>query len=630
MTKFFNVFLSIIVTIMLFTANQHPVIAAQQGPDEITTLPPQADGQLILPQGGKPSEIGVSHQQAIVLHKTNLDALANRLRGKQQENISAMFHVFEDLTVTANFQNYENTLQNGYLLSGPLMEDPQGWINLVATGDTISADLEYQGQQYQLRRLNSGAYIFQAIDQSQFPQELDGAVPDEISFSQSNEITNDVPQADSGALIDVMVLYTTAAKLGAGGTNNILNTINLAVSETNDGYARSNIAQRMRLVHTEEVDYSETNLNGTSLDWYKALDNLTSKTDGKIDQIHALRDTYRADLVVMLVNDVTYCGLAWLMKPASTSFESMGFSVVSRSCATGYYSFGHETGHNMGAHHDRYSTNDSGAYSYSYGYQAPDNSFRTVMAYNCPSGYCPRINNWSNPDIYYNGKPTGVSASSSNSADNHLTLNNTAVYVANFRQALPPQAPSDLVMLSNSATTISLGFTDNSLTEEGFLVERSVDGTTWNLVSTLPKNTSSFTDSSLTCDTSYRYRVSAYDLNSTSQPSDPISVSTAECTPPAPPSSIQYSSTINSISIVWDDVEGETAYILEQSLEDTKSWVEVIHLDADTTIFVINDLEPESSLTLRITVENDYGVVSSEPFTVETKNNAVFIPMISR
>ncbi len=39
------------------------------------------------------------------------------------------------------------------------------------------------------------------------------------------------------------------------------NLINLAVEETNAGYAASGVNHRMRLVHTEEVDYSETNFN---------------------------------------------------------------------------------------------------------------------------------------------------------------------------------------------------------------------------------------------------------------------------------------------------------------------------------------------------------------------------------
>jgi hypothetical protein len=55
------------------------------------------------------------------------------------------------------------------------------------------------------------------------------------------------------------------------------------------------------------------------------------------------------------------------------------------------------------------------------------------MAYDCPGG-CPRVNHWSNPEVFYNGRPTGVVFTSPFSADNRRSLNNTAPFVCNFRQ----------------------------------------------------------------------------------------------------------------------------------------------------------------------------------------------------
>ena len=64
--------------------------------------------------------------------------------------------------------------------------------------------------------------------------------------------------------------------------------------------------------------------------------------------------------------------------------------------------------------------------------------YRTVMAYNVYGGDI-RINYWSNPNISYLGRnPTGVGTSSSNSAYNALTLNNTAPVVAMFRDRERP------------------------------------------------------------------------------------------------------------------------------------------------------------------------------------------------
>ena len=49
---------------------------------------------------------------------------------------------------------------------------------------------------------------------------------------------------------------------------------------------------------------------------------------------------------------------------------------------------------------------------------------------------CTRIPYWSNPSVNYRGNPTGISLNDPDSADNVLTLNNTAYTVANFRASV--------------------------------------------------------------------------------------------------------------------------------------------------------------------------------------------------
>ena len=61
------------------------------------------------------------------------------------------------------------------------------------------------------------------------------------------------------------------------------------------------------------------------------------------------------------------------------SVAANAFSVVDRTCATGYYSFGHEMGHNMGLNHAHGDPTGTGAYPYSYGHKWP--GYRSVMAY---------------------------------------------------------------------------------------------------------------------------------------------------------------------------------------------------------------------------------------------------------
>ena len=108
---------------------------------------------------------------------------------------------------------------------------------------------------------------------------------------------------------------------------------------------------------------------------------MTGPGDGYIDGVHALRNTYYADVVSLITETPgsPYCGVAWLWRNRNPGFAPYAFSVVELACMTGYYSFGHEIGHNMGLNHARSDQTGTGAYSYSYGYKWT--GYRTVMAY---------------------------------------------------------------------------------------------------------------------------------------------------------------------------------------------------------------------------------------------------------
>ena len=61
-----------------------------------------------------------------------------------------------------------------------------------------------------------------------------------------------------------------------------------------------------------------------------------------------------------------------------------------------------------------------------------------------------------------------------------------------------------------SSTRIDLNWKDESVSETGFRVQRSLGGTLWSQAATLSANTQSHQDSGLTCNTEYRYRVQSY------------------------------------------------------------------------------------------------------------------------
>jgi peptidyl-Asp metalloendopeptidase len=394
----------------------------------------------------------------------NLDLLASQVEavpGRPAEVQNIRLNLFEDTAFTAVPDRIEATGTDGFSWTGHLQGVEPSGVSLVVRDGVLAGNVSIPGTSYEVRYEGSGVYSINQIDPAAFPPE---APPIPVHTPPTFSPT----AGDDGSIVDVMVVYTATARLAAGGTSAMNALIALAVSESNTGYGNSNVTQRLRLVHTAEVNYSEAGFN-----WDTTLSRLTNTADGFMDEVHALRDTYAADAVVLIVNDTFYCGLGWLMTTVSDGFKTFAFSLVSRICAAGNYSFAHELGHNMGSHHDRANASGPAAYPYSYGYQAPNNAFRTIMAYNCEGAGCPRVNYWSNPEVLYGGQPMGVEYTLPNSADNHRSLNNTAFTVANWRDSAPTTAKAQITSPPPGTTlpssTVTFGWNTGSGVAEYWL-----------------------------------------------------------------------------------------------------------------------------------------------------------------
>jgi hypothetical protein len=309
---------------------------------------------------------------------------------------------------------------------GKLKNHAKGYFYLTVVEDAFIAHVASLLGVYEVSFAGKGLYRVVEIDQSKFkdhPEDYQYELPGDILPMDS--LGED---ADSGSRIDIMSVYTATTRAAEGSTAAMKARIKLAVDETNTSYANSGITPRLRLVHVEEVVYTETGNLSTD------LNRLLNSSDGFMDNVHTLRNTYGADMVGLIVeNGGAYCGLASsIMATASNAFQ-----VTARGCATGYYSFGHEFGHLQGARHDMYVDSTLTPYSYGHGYVHPKTSdpnerWRTVMAYNnrCADwGYsCTRLKYWSNPSKSYGGDTMGDSYS-----QNYKVLNTTAYTVANFR-----------------------------------------------------------------------------------------------------------------------------------------------------------------------------------------------------
>lgn len=398
------------------------------------------------------------------------------------------------------------------------------------SGDAVAGTFRYGDRMFKLEPRPGGEHVIREVSPRDPAPELD-AIPvfdptrldgladsahDHNDESHSAGSLGAASADSSGAIIDVMVAYTPDV-VDIYGEAGVQALIMQAVAETNQAYANSGVTTRINLVHTALTNYT------TSGDMLTDLGRLRNTSDGHMDELHSLRDQYGADLVSLIDKQSGYCGLAYRMTTMSPFFASSAFSIVNHSCATGYYSFAHELGHNQGLHHDPVTAaGGRSVFSYAYGYQEPFGDFRTIMAYSCPGG-CVRINHFSNPDVLHNGEPTG----DAHASDNARAIDGTAAVVANFRAATvvlePPASPSNLTTAIDGGDTIVLNWSDNASDESGFSLQRAIGDGPFSQLASLPANTTSYTDTPLDPGQTYTYRVRAWNSNGSSAFSDTAS-----------------------------------------------------------------------------------------------------------
>ncbi|HEX7243474.1 MAG TPA: M12 family metallo-peptidase [Longimicrobiaceae bacterium] len=327
--------------------------------------------------------------------------------------------------VVAQGAQVEERGQNDISWSGPLQGE-EGTLQLVLSNEGMTGNIRTETTLFHIEPLGGGLHAVSRVDMSKLPPEhtpdnpsgvLDYAGPAlDASPFEGSPYTTALAAASTQ---NVLVVYTAAALTASG---NITNLIQLAVDETNRSYTNSGVGITMTRVHTAQVTYSEA---GRSFSQHTTA--LRSSTDGIMDVVHTLRNTYAADIVLLVVNDSEACGQAAAIKATSTT----AFAVAHYSCITGYYSFGHEIGHLQGARHDRAVDGSTSPYTYGHGYVDPNDRWRTIMAYGNACNNCTRVQYWSTPLKTY--PSTGQVMGTATYEDNARVLNTTAATVAAFR-----------------------------------------------------------------------------------------------------------------------------------------------------------------------------------------------------
>ncbi|WP_419869862.1 zinc-dependent metalloprotease [Chryseobacterium sp. CT-SW4] len=272
---------------------------------------------------------------------------------------------------------------------------------------------------------------------------LDKNMYNEISNKANSNVCSSSTAVCPATRIDVLVVYTPAARTAWGGAAQSNSYIATAITNFNTSLTNSGVSNvTINLVYSGEIAYTESGSLSTDLPRFR------NNNDGYMDSVHTLRTTYGADLCALVVGSPTNtCGLGYLNTSSTNYSSTAGFNVSLYNCAVSNYSLAHELGHNMGLRHDWYVDSSTTPCDHHHGYtnrtavnsgtsSTTSQRWRTIMAYNdeCASKgiNCTRINRWSNPSVNYNSEPTGVAIGSTNPANEAFGFARFACVVSNF------------------------------------------------------------------------------------------------------------------------------------------------------------------------------------------------------
>ena len=287
-----------------------------------------------------------------------------------------------------------------------------------------------------------------------------------VASAAAGEAVPTAAAADNPAGVEVHVMMAVtqdvlATLTGAARSAALVSAFDAVIARVNGDLAASRVAARVKLVRVAETTYDETK-SGANRVQDDALTALQRAADGKMDELHALRDACGADLVCLALNrmDFASSGLAFVIDtPGDNTNALFAFSVVQYSAIAGTTVVSHEFGHSFGCAHDRENAAAPGAYAYSYGHRffgADGVRYRDIMAY--PPGV--QLGYFSNPNVVAPAPvsvPVGIAGGLIGESDTARTIEQAVFEVSGYR--LQTQTVPDAGTLINVATraTISPG-----------------------------------------------------------------------------------------------------------------------------------------------------------------------------
>ncbi len=198
------------------------------------------------------------------------------------------------------------------------------------------------------------------------------------------------------------------------------------------------------------------------------------------------------------------------------------------------------------------------------------------------------------PQTYYYRVYAFIGSSNSN-------YSNIADVVVNT----PLPSPSNVSVITLSQIELRIRWQDNSVNEDGFSVERSLDGQSFSEIARPSADFTSFDDTRLSANTIYYYRVRTFINPSQSVYSAYSNVDSGVTLPPpgAPATPTNLTATAISgtqIALAWEDnASNEDGYAVEWSI-DNQIFQPITILSADFTSFADAGLDPGNRYYYRV------------------------------
>lgn len=383
-------------------------------------------------------DLASSYIQTKYYHQTSFDLKSNlQIMLPDGKQITALFN--RTYSYTNKSESYVYRIE----------DDPKAELILSKYNNTVAGMYASgSGEKVMFQQTDTEVYALSTVsDSKMISQDSKDDYILDIPAGSLNKVNSniclDTTPVCPATRIDVMVVFTSAAKTAWGGLPQSNAFIATAITNFNTALTNSGVSNvTINLAYSGEISYTESGNISTDLARFR------NNNDSYMDEIHTLRTTYGADICTLITSTPTNtCGLGYLNTSPTNYTGTSGFSVSLYNCAVSNYSLAHEMGHNMGLRHDWYVDTNTTPCGHHHGYtnrtainlgtsSVSSQRWRTIMAYNdecSATGFnCSRINRWANPGINYNSEPTGIAIGNTNPSNEAYAFSRFACAVSQF------------------------------------------------------------------------------------------------------------------------------------------------------------------------------------------------------